>query len=100
MSLVSTRLPQDMNKEIERYAEKEQVGKTVALRKILEKGLKEVRVEHALEEYREGKITLWKASEMARLSLWEMMDLIKERGIPAQYTLKDVEEDIKAVFGD
>jgi len=100
MSLVSTRLPQDMDREIEQYARKEQVGKTVALRKILEKGLKEVRIEHALEEYRHGKVTLWKASEMARLSLWEMMDLVKERGISAPYTLKDVEEDIKAVFGD
>ncbi|MFQ6137035.1 MAG: UPF0175 family protein [Candidatus Hydrothermarchaeales archaeon] len=100
MSLVSTRLPPDMNKEIEWYAEKEHIGKTVALRKILERGLREVRVEHALEEYREGKVTLWKASEMARLPLWEMMELIKEKGIPAPYTLKDVEEDIKAVFGD
>jgi predicted HTH domain antitoxin len=100
MSLISTRLPQDMNTEIEWYAKKEQVGKTVALRKILERGLKEVRVEHALEEYREGRVTLWKASEMARLPLWEMMEIIKEKGVPAPYTLKDVEEDIKAAFGE
>ena len=100
MSLVSTRLPEDMNREIEWYAKKEHVGKTVALRKILERGLKEVRIEHALEEYQKGKITLWKASEIARLSLWEMMDLIKEKAVPAPYTLKDVEEDIKSVVGD
>ncbi len=99
MSLVSTRLPQDMNNEIEWYARKEHLKKTVALRKIIERGLKEVRVEHALEEYHEGKVTLWKACEIARLPLWEMMELVKKRRISAPYTLKDVEEDIKAAFG-
>ena len=40
MSLVSTRLPQDMNREIEWYAKKEHVGKTVALAVIFKGMLK------------------------------------------------------------
>ncbi|GBE18114.1 ribbon-helix-helix protein, copG family [archaeon BMS3Abin16] len=98
MSLVSTRLPPEMKEEIEEYAEKEHVGKTVALRKLLERGLKEVRIEHALEEYGMGKVTLWKAAETAKLPLWEMMELAKKKGVSAPYTLRDVEEDLKAAF--
>lgn len=89
------RVLQDMKKYIEWYAEKEHTGKVTALRKILGRGLKKVRVEHALDEYCEGRVTLWKASEMAGLSLWEILEVIKEKEIPAPYTQEDVEEDIQ-----
>lgn len=70
------------------------------VRKIPKTGLKDVGVEHVLEKYRGGNVTLWKASEMAGLSIWEMMELIKKEGAIAPYTLKDVKEDIRAVFED
>lgn len=100
MTVVSARVSPEMKKEIEWYAKKEKVGKTVALRKILERGLKEVRTEHALEEYRDGKITLWKASDVAGLPLWEMIELVKKKEVPLLYTLKGVKEDINAVSED
>jgi predicted HTH domain antitoxin len=95
---MSTRLPPEMEKEIDWYAKKEQVGKTVALRKILDKGLKEVKLEHALDEYKKGRVTLWKAAEIAGVSLWEMIDVVKERKIPVPYALEDLKEDLAAVF--
>jgi predicted HTH domain antitoxin len=98
MALMSTRLPPEMEKEIDWYAKKEQVGKTVALRKILDKGLKEIKLEHALDEYKKGRVTLWKAAEIAGVSLWEMIDVVKERKIPVPYTLEDLKEDLAAVF--
>src|SRR3990172_420522 len=98
MTLISTRLPPEMKKEIEWYAKKEKIGNTVALRKVLDKGLREIKLEHALEEYRKGKITLWKAASMAGVSLWEMLDIVKEKKIPILYTLKDLKEDIAAAF--
>lgn len=98
MSLVSTRLPPDMDKEIEWYAKKEHVGKTVAMRKILERGLNKIRIEHALEEYGNGKVTLWKAAEMAKFSLWQMMDIIKKKEVSAPYTLEDAVEDVKTAL--
>ena len=50
MVLISTRIPEDMEEEIKWYAEKEKIGRTIALRKILDKGLKEFRLEYALEQ--------------------------------------------------
>ncbi len=99
MALISARLPPEMEREINWYARKEKVGKTVAIRKVLDKGLKEIKLEHALEEYRKGKITLWKAASVAGVSLWEMLDIVKEKKIPVPYTLEDLKEDIAAAFG-
>ena len=95
MALISTRIPDHLEEELEWYAKKEKVGKTIALRKILDKGLKEIKLEYALDLYQKGKITLWKAAEIANLSLWEMVDIVRERRIPMFYTLEDVEKDLE-----
>ena len=98
MPLVSTRVSPDIEKELEWYAKRENVGKTVAVRRILDRGLKEVRLEHALDLYGKGKVTLWKAAEIAGISLWEILDIVRERRIPMNYTLEDVEEDLKSAL--
>tara|TARA_Y100000310_G_C20456182_1_gene703178 strand:- start:85 stop:387 length:303 start_codon:yes stop_codon:yes gene_type:complete len=98
MSLISTRVPEDLDKELDWYAKKEKLGKTIALRKVIDKGLKDIKLEYALEQYQKGKITVWKAADVAAISLWEMLEIIKERRIPSPYTTKDVEEDIKAAL--
>ncbi len=98
MALISTRIPEDIEKELIWYANKEKIGRTIALRKILDKGLKEIKLEHALDLYKKGKVTLWKAATIAGLSLWEIMDIVRERKIPMYYTLEDIEEDIKSAL--
>ena len=98
MPLISTRVPDDLDEELEWYAEKERIGKTIALRRVLDKGLKDIKLQHALELYQKGKITLMKAAEIAGISLWEALDAARERKIPMHYTLKDAEKDIKAAL--
>ncbi len=95
MALISTRIPEDIEKKIIWYSEKEKVGRTIALRKILEIGLKEIKLEYALDLYQKGKITLMKAAEIAELSLWEILDIVRERKIPMYYTLEDIEKDLE-----
>ena len=98
MPLISTRVTEELDEELEWYAKKEKVGKTIALRKVLDKGLKEIKVEHSLELYEKGKITLMKASEIAAIPLWEILDIIREKKVPMHYTLEDVEKDIKSAL--
>ena len=100
MALISTRIPDELEKELEWYANKENIGKTIALRKVLDKGLKDIKLEYALEQYKKGRITLMKAAEMSDMSLWEILDIVRDRRIPIHYTLKDAEEDIKAAAED
>lgn len=98
MSLVSTRVTEDLDRELEWYAKKEKVGKTIALRRALDKGLKEIKLEYALDLYHKGKITLMRAAEISYMSLWEILEVVREKRVPIYYTLKDVEEDIKAAL--
>ena len=47
--------------------------------------------------YSKGKATLWKAAETADVSLYEIMELIKKRKIPAQFDKSALEEEIERI---
>ena len=56
---------------------------------------KAVKLYLAIELYREGKISLGKASEIAGISKEEMMKVLSRKGIPISYDIDDLKEDIK-----
>ena len=56
---------------------------------------KAVKLYLAIELYREGKISLGKASEIAGISKEEMMEVLSRKGIPINYDIEDLKEDIK-----
>jgi predicted HTH domain antitoxin len=97
LEAVTARLPRDMLREVERLAEKMKVDRSELIRRLLDSALRERRVEEAVQALREAKVTLWKASEMAGLSLREMMELVSEKKIPVSYTLEDLRRDIEYV---
>jgi|LGVE01.1.fsa_nt_gb predicted HTH domain antitoxin len=66
--------------------------------KIREKDLsKAVRESLAIELYREGKISMGKAAEIAKLSRWEMFELLGRKEIPLQYYPEDFKQDIETL---
>ena len=56
-----------------------------------------VRLYLAIELYREGKVSLGKASEIAEITEWEMMEILSSRNVPIQYSVKDLEKDVKTL---
>lgn len=57
----------------------------------------------AIELYREGKISLGKAKELAKLTnKWEMIQLLNQHNIPLNYSVEDIESDsqtLSAFYG-
>jgi predicted HTH domain antitoxin len=52
----------------------------------------------AVETYREGKLSLEKATELAGLnSKWEMLVLLNSSGVSLLYSVEDMEEDLKTL---
>ncbi len=95
--VMSVRIPDDLEKSLLEFSEKESKPTSEVIRELLEKGLKEKRIELALQLYKEGKVTLWKAATIANVSLWEMVEKLKERKIEVQYGQRELEEDLKAL---
>lgn len=57
-----------------------------------------MKVEHAARLYAEGSITLEGAAMDAGVSVREMMEYLKQRKIPSQYDIEDLEEDMKNFY--
>ena len=52
----------------------------------------------AIEPYREGKISLGKAAELAGArNKWEMLMILNEHDIPIHYTAKDAKNDLETL---
>lgn len=98
---LGVRLSPEEVKAIEERAKEAAVDKSTALRQLLKLGIKQFNLERALDLYKQGKISLGKAAEIANISIWEMMDIMKERGISLDLGKDDFEkgvENIKRVF--
>lgn len=66
---------------------------------IREKNLEEyIRQTLAVELYREGKLSLGKAKELAGLpNKWEMIRLLNSRGVSLDYTSEDAQADLETL---
>ncbi|MBE8540547.1 UPF0175 family protein [Geoglobus acetivorans] len=96
MKLVTTsvRLPKDIIDEIEKFSKDEGIDKGTFVRKLIAESLREYRIKKALELYRERKISLWKAAEIAGITYSEALEELKRRNIPFKYDLQDLEADL------
>ena len=81
MGTISTRVPDDLEAELETYLEDEKLDRSTAVRKLLSEGLEDWRRERALDSLAAGETTFSKAAEHAGMSVWDFARLAKERNI-------------------
>ncbi len=93
---LAVRIPEEIEKEILEAAERMKVDKATVVRTLLEMGIEEWRKQTAMELLRNGKVTFARAAEMAKLSLWELADLVKQRNVEwVRYTPEEIEKELK-----
>lgn len=93
---VTTRVGEELAKIIDSIAKREGMDRSTVIRRFLLRAVKDWLIEKSLDEYEEGKLTLWQAAEKCGLSLWEMINEVKKREIHVPYTLEELKEDLKA----
>ena len=93
---ISLRLPRETIKKLRELADKEGKDRSALIREILENGVKEKNIDYAVELYRKGQITGWKAAQLVGVSLWSFYKILAEKGVLIQYSEHDLEEDVKA----
>jgi len=91
---LNIRIPESLIEELERIATEEQVDRTSVARKLLTEGVNRWRLEHALRLYQQGQITKERAAEMAGVSIYDILDELRQRGTVARYSLEELREDL------
>jgi predicted HTH domain antitoxin len=97
--IVGSRLPEELLKDLETIERLEQTDRSTTVRKLLHRAVGEWKREYYARQYGEGKMTLARAAAEAGVSLWEMMDYVRQKKIAAQYDLEEFRKDVEAVLG-
>ena len=93
----TTRIEEDLAKVIDEVSKTEGMDRSTVIRRFLMKAVKEWLIEKSLEDYEQGKVTLWQAAERCGLSLWEIIIEARKREIHVPYTLEEFKEDLKGL---
>jgi len=95
---ISARIPKEMERELHRLMKEEHLEKSAALRKLLHIGLDAYRQESALRLLAQRRATLSRAAEIAKITVWEMMALARDRRVVwvSDDLLSDLDKDSKS----
>ena len=93
--VVSIRIDDEILKYAREVAEREHIPKSAAIRKLLALGIEYNRKLKAIQSYKEGKISLGKAAEIAGVCTSEMMDILIRFGVKANVTFEDYKKGMK-----
>ena len=96
-STITTRVSDELAKDIEFFTDLEKLDKSTMTRKLLSDAVEEKLIKHAIEKYKNSEVTLWGAASIARVPLRKIMKEVRDQKIPMQYSLKNLHEDFQAV---
>jgi len=84
--MVSLRIAPDVFKEINTLAKDEHLERSTFLRELLTKGLEQIKIERAVEQYKHGKISIGRMVEITGLPRYELFKKLKEYGVSVHYS--------------
>ncbi len=90
-SVITVRLPNEDVETVKQMSALTKKDKSTVLRELVELG----KVYLAIKEYKKGKISIGRASEISGLPISEMMDLLAELGIKSNLEVEDYLEGAK-----
>ena len=95
---ISIRIPVEEFEELKRLSDDSGVGRSTVLRDVLERGIRDKKLDLAIEKYRKREITLWKAARMADLPLTKFIEMLADEGLEFHYTTEEVEEEFEGLL--
>jgi len=95
---ISIVLPEDLKEEIDKLREIFKEDQSSYIRKLLWKSIAQEKLDYALKEYLNDKISLGRAAQIADLSIWEILDELKKRNITLDYKIADAESEIEKIL--
>ncbi len=97
MPVTTMRLDFVLLHQLDSLAKRYRSDRTTVLKRVVETGLKDVFLEDAIAEYRQKKISAWKAAQLAGITLWDFLDELKVRGEFFETSEEDLREMIRSI---
>lgn len=98
MKTVTTRIPEEDEAALAELEAELSADRSTVLRRLIRDGLADWRRERALDQLREGDVTLRTAAELADVPYVEMVRLAADEGIDVGYSTADLDRDLERDF--
>ena len=92
---IGVRIPEEILKDLEESAKEENMDKSTVIRQFIMEGLREYKRERAARLYKEQRVSIDGAAELAGLTAREMIDYLIKRGHKSSYSYKDLEKEME-----
>jgi len=96
-STISARLDDEELALLDSLGELVGFDRSTVLKSILRKGMRDWRIEIAIQQYRAGEITLSRAAEIAGISQWDLIARMDSEGLDLHYGTEELEEDLQSL---
>ena len=94
---ISFVIPKHLRKSLKKLQELTGEDQSTLLRRLVDKGLTEVKMDIAVDRYVKGKTSLDQSSEIAGASLWRFLDELRNRNVAMKYSAADAEAEIQKI---
>ena len=81
MPVTSIRMNDEELKRLDEMAKRKSLDRTHLIKKAIELGVRDMLIEDALDHYQRGGKCAWACAEEAGLTLWEFLEILKQREI-------------------
>ena len=92
---IGVRIPEEILKELEESAKEGNIDKSTVIRRFISEGLREYKREKAARLYKERRVSIDGAAELAGLTVREMVDYLIKRVYKSSYSYEDLEKEME-----
>jgi predicted HTH domain antitoxin len=92
---ISFVIPKHLRKSLRELQELTGDDQSSLLRKLVDRGVAEAKMDIAVDRYVKEKSSLEQASAIAGASLWRFLDELRQRNVALKYSMADAEAEIE-----
>jgi predicted HTH domain antitoxin len=93
-TMIGTRLPRELVRELERIERTEHTDRSTTVRKLLGNAVGQWKLEQAGKEYGQGRSSVARAARDAGVPVWEMIAYLRLHKISVQYDQEEFNHDL------
>lgn len=91
LASTTLRIEHKILNDIDKRAAQRHLDRGTYMRQLIMRAYEAELLDVAIERYKEGKISIGELAEKTNRSLWEIMEILKQRKIQSNLTLEDVQ---------
>lgn len=94
---IATRIDENLLAQIKEIEEETKADRAEVIRRLLDEGAKQHRLKKAVVLLRDGRVTVSRAAEIAGVSIWDIVEVMRVKKIPIPYTGDDLRKSLELV---